>query len=85
MKKNDMALLILFSVGSILIAYFVGNSFFGKVEDRKETVPTFTPIEATLAQPREDVFNENAINPTVEIEVGQRQDNEQDAQEPTDE
>ncbi|MCL2085561.1 hypothetical protein FWH09_01350 [Candidatus Saccharibacteria bacterium] len=80
MKRNDIALLILASVGSILVAYFLGNSFFGAVEDRMEQVPTFTTISPALAEPRSDVFNEDAINPTVEIEVGQNNEESQDSE-----
>jgi len=74
MKKSDWALLMLVAGGSVLVAFLVSNSIFGKVEDRTQTVPTFEPsISAEIAQPRTDIFNEDAINPTVEIEVGRRE------------
>ncbi|MDR0887381.1 MAG: hypothetical protein LBM97_01680 [Candidatus Nomurabacteria bacterium] len=82
MKKSDVAILILASVGSVLVAYFVGNALFGKVENETESVPTFTVIEPTLTEPRVDIFNKTAINPTVEIEVG-KEDNSEDTTEET--
>lgn len=80
MKKNDIALLILASVGSVLIAYFLSDSIFGKPGDRRESVPTFNLITSDLAQPRDDIFNKNAINPTVEIEVGESQPTSENTQ-----
>jgi hypothetical protein len=81
MKRNDVALIILASVGSVLVAYFLGNSLFGDMNERQETVPTFTVINPDLVEPRSDVFNEDAINPTVEIEVGRQTENSQDTDE----
>lgn len=67
--KNELATAILAAVAGFVIAFFVTNLFFGEIEDF-----TLTTIEGTLStdivDPNVEVFNSNALNPTVEVYVG---------------
>ncbi len=70
MKKNEIALLILIIAISVGIAYAIGQSIFGKATTKPVEVETATTISAEIEQPNETIFNENAINPTVPVKIG---------------
>lgn len=70
MKKNEIALLVLIVAISIGIAYAVGQSIFGKATTKPVDVETVTTISSEIEQPNETIFNENAINPTVPVRIG---------------
>lgn len=70
MKKNEIALLILIVAISIGIAYAIGQAIFGNATTKPVEVETATAISADIDQPSENVFNENAINPTVPVKIG---------------
>lgn len=69
MKKTDIAMIILIASVSVLIAYFVANSIFGNVTKDSVQVKTIDPISATVDQPSEKIFNKDAINPAVEVQI----------------
>lgn len=54
---------------SMLIAYFVGNSIFGNITTKGEKVKTIVPISTTVDTPDPTIFNKNAINPAVEVQI----------------
>ena len=70
MKKNDIALIILIVSISLVVSYFAVKAFVG--EPKKDTVSAevVEPISANLVQPSNKIFNSNAINPTVVIQIG---------------
>lgn len=70
MKKSDIAMIILIASISVLIAYFVAKGIFGGSAVKPVSVDTTTPISSSLTQPDTTVFNSNAINPTVEVTIG---------------
>jgi len=69
MKKTDIAMIILIASVSILIAYFVGNSVFGNVTKDSVKVKTIEVIDSKIAQPSPTIFNKDAINPAVEVQI----------------
>ena len=71
MKKTDIAMLILISSVAVMIAFFVVRSipFLQPPEDGVK-VKTIDEISSEVEQPDASVFNDKAINPTVEIVVG---------------
>lgn len=77
MKKSDIAMIILIASISVLVAYFVAKAVLGDVQDQSVTVKTTEPITADVAEPDASIFNKNAINPTVEVIIG---DKSQDSQ-----
>jgi hypothetical protein len=71
MKKTDIALIIFIAGISILIAYFVAKAIIGDPGEQKATVRTAVPIGDTIDAPGKEIFNDNAINPTVEVVIGE--------------
>ncbi len=71
MKKSDIAMIVLISSLSVMIAFFVASSIPGLGKPQKgEKVKTIEPITSKVDSPDEAVFNSNSINPTVETVIG---------------
>lgn len=64
-------MIILTASISMLIAYFVGNAILGNAKNKAVTVKTATPISQTVTAPDDRIFKDGAINPTVEVYIGQ--------------
>lgn len=71
MKKTDLAMIIFIAAVSVLIAYFVAKSIIGDANNKPVKVKTVDQISADVREPDPDIFNKNAINPTVEVIIGQ--------------
>ncbi|MFY9228343.1 MAG: hypothetical protein WAO28_03380 [Candidatus Microsaccharimonas sp.] len=69
MKRTDIALIVLIAGLSAGIAYVVGNSIFGNINESGANVLTIDPITSKVEEPSKAIFNENAINPSVEVQV----------------
>ena len=69
MKKTDVAMIVLIATVSIMIAYFVGNSVFGNVSKDSVKVKTIQAISPDVTEPDPAIFNKNAINPAVEVQI----------------
>jgi hypothetical protein len=70
-KKTDIAMIVLIATISVVIAFFVTNSIMGNAatdEQQVDTIERITLDEALTPDP--DIFNVDAINPTVEVQVG---------------
>jgi hypothetical protein len=70
MKKNDIAMIVLIASVSAMSAYFVGRAVVGDPESRAVKVKTVEAISTEVVRPDKTVFNKQAINPTVEINIG---------------
>lgn len=70
MKKNDIALLILIASISLVLSFLLVKALFGEPQAAQTTVEKVEAISATLDKPPESIFNEDAINPTVVIQIG---------------
>jgi hypothetical protein len=70
-KKTDIALVIFIAGISILIAYFVAKAVIGDPGEQVATVRTAVPITGSISAPSKEIFNEDAINPTVEVVIGE--------------
>jgi len=70
MKKSDIALLILIVSISLGVAYFVGQSVLGARTQQPVSVEKTEAMSADVAKPDERVFNKDAINPSVPINIG---------------
>ena len=67
--KTDLASSIGVAVLGIIVAYFVCNMLIPAIEDY--TVKTVgSSVNADIIEPSPEVFNYKAINPTVEVYVG---------------
>ncbi len=69
MKKSDIAMIILIASVSVLIAYFVAKGIFGGSINTSQTVKTIDPIDSKIVDPDPTIFNSNAINPAVEVQI----------------
>lgn len=70
MKKSDIAMIILIASVSILVAYFVAKTLIGDTANQSITVKTTEQITTDIDKPDSSVFNSNAINPTVQVIIG---------------
>ena len=64
-------MIILTASLSIVFAYFAGNALLGDIKNEAVTVKTADPISPTVAQPDERIFKDDAINPTIEVYIGE--------------
>lgn len=70
MNKNNLAILILIVAIAAGIGYAVGNALLGSQNLKPVTVKTATPLSSEIDKPEASVFSETAINPTVQITIG---------------
>lgn len=72
MRKQDIAMIILIAGVSALISYFVIQSIpaIGNPSEEKYETNTFEPISSSISEPSAEIFNDKAINPTVQITIG---------------
>lgn len=70
MKNTDIALVILISVISILVSYWVGGAILGNPSEKTETTNYLDTISGDLQAPDRETFNPTMINPTEEIIIG---------------
>ncbi len=73
MKKSDIAMIVLIASISVMVAYFVAKAVIGDVQDQSVKVKTTEKISTEVVEPDPAIFNSNAINPTVEVIIGNNQ------------
>jgi len=69
MKRTDLAMIVLIAAVSAGIAYFVAHSLFGGITEQGVKVKTIDPITSVIQPPDTNIFNTNAINPAVEVNI----------------
>ena len=69
MKKTDIAMIILIASVSVIVAFFVARGVFGDVYSGTAKVKTIDKIDSSIVQPSSEIFNKNAINPAVQVEI----------------
>lgn len=69
MKRTDLAMIVFIAAVSAGIAYFVATSLFGSMTSQTAKVKTIDLISSEVATPDKKIFNENAINPSVEVNI----------------
>lgn len=69
MKKTDIALLIIIVSVSALFAFLVANWVMGDPSEKKEDVFVAEAITTEITPPDPNVFNNEAINPAVRVEI----------------
>ena len=71
MKKTDIAMIILIASVSVLVSFAIANNLtFLKPPEKGQKVKVAEKIEATVDEPSQQVFNTNAINPTIQTVIG---------------
>lgn len=69
MKKTDIAMIILIATVCVLGAFFVTRSILGEPGSETVNVKTVERIDASITDPDPSIFNEDAINPAVQVEL----------------
>ncbi len=70
MKKSDIAMIILIASVSMMIAYFVASSMLGGGgSGYSQKIQTVDKIDSTIVAPDPSIFNKNAINPSVNVQI----------------
>ena len=70
MKKTDIAMVVLIATISVVGAFFATSALLGEAASETTAVPTIEAVSSEIIEPSEAIFNENAINPAVEVQVG---------------
>ena len=70
MKNTDIAMIVLVAAISVALSYFLGNAILGNPNDRVEELSYIETVSGTVESPDPETFNEGAINPTIEVYVG---------------
>ena len=70
MKKNDIALIILIVSISLVVSYFIVKAVMGDPKTQEVSAEVVEPITSNLEMPSSKIFNRDAINPTVVIQIG---------------
>jgi hypothetical protein len=70
MRKNDIALLVLIVSITLVISFFVVKALFGEPQKQAAKVEKVDEISSSILQPSKSIFNKDAINPTIVIQIG---------------
>ena len=74
MKSTDIAMIILIASVSVGLAFGAVSAIPGlKVSKEPVEVPTIQKYSATVNEPDTKIFNKSAINPTVDVTIGDTQ------------
>lgn len=77
MRQSDIFTIVIIATVGTLASYFAVNSFLGDPNMQSVMVKTVEPISPNLIDPDSELFNPDAINPTVEVYVGDCEDIDQ--------
>jgi len=69
MKKTDIAMIILIAAVSVMVAYFATKAIMGDATTEAVKVPKIDKIETSVTPPDKEIFNDQAINPAVEVQI----------------
>lgn len=69
-KQTDIAMLVLVTALSLVIAYLLGGAIINSPESRSTPVEIAIPISAEFPEVDTRIFNADAINPTELIKIG---------------
>ena len=67
MKKNDLAAVLVIVAIAGVVSYFLANAVIGKPKTNPVQVEQVTKIAPSFPTPDPRIFNDNAIDPTVEV------------------
>lgn len=70
MRKNDIALIILIVSIALVISFFVGKAVIGDPQNKPVMVEVAKPISDSFVAPSPAIFNDQAVNPTENITIG---------------
>lgn len=71
MKRKDFMLIIVVVLVAAVFSFVVSGFFISTPEDRSQSVEIAEPINPEFQRPPAAYFNQEAINPTQTIEIGE--------------
>ena len=74
MRKSDIFSVIIIATVGTLASYFAVNAFLGDPNMSSAQITTIQDISPTLTAPDPELFNFDAINPTVEVNIEECED-----------
>ena len=74
MKQKDWMLIIVIAFFSAVSAFLLSRYVINKPVDQQQKVEVVGAIKSEFVDPDKKYFNENSINPTKIITIGQDQD-----------
>ena len=77
MKQSDIFTIIIIASIGMVAAFFASNALLGNPDELSLKHKTISPITTEVVAPDPETFNQDAINPTVEVYVGQCEDVDQ--------
>lgn len=78
MKRSDVMTIVLVAGIGVIASYFILDIFLGDPDEFSVEYKYIDEISAAVDSPNENVFNPDAINPTVEVYVGDCEDTDGD-------
>jgi len=76
MKQKDFVLIIVVVFISGVFSFFVSNYLFASPKNRQEKVEIVQPITADFPSLSDKYFNNNSIDPTQVIRIGENNNNQ---------
>lgn len=73
MKQKDIAVIVVVVFVSAVLSYFLSNALFASPDNLQTEVEVVEPITADFPEPDKRYFNDNSINPTQTITIGDGQ------------
>lgn len=70
MRDKDIILIIVVVFFSAVSSYVLSNMLITSPKNRQATVEVIEPISAEFPEPNPKYFNDQAINPTKLIQIG---------------
>ena len=71
MKQKDIALIIVVAVFSLVVAMVLSNLVFGRASFKEQRAEVTDPISAQFTPPSDVYFNNDSIDPTETIRIGE--------------
>lgn len=71
MKQNDIALILVISFISVIVSIFASNLIFNTSKDKKLEAEVVNAITTEFNQPDKKYFNDESVNPTQIIRIGE--------------
>lgn len=78
MKTSDYISVVMIAIVGTILAYFLTNSLLGDPAEKSVSFEYMEKVDGTLTAPDGEVFNLAAINPTVEVYIGNCEDTNKD-------
>jgi|AntRauTorckE6833_2_1112554.scaffolds.fasta_scaffold00718_9 hypothetical protein len=76
MKKNDLTLIAVVIIFSSVFAVIISSLLFTGPDEQQQTVEKVQAITSEFNEPNDEYFNNESINPTKLIRIGDGESNE---------